>query len=309
MSKSYTGGLNFTWPTKGDTNWDTLVDAALTAISSASFTGGGTGTQLSTNSFAANSVTGAKILLANDEAIRARNAAATITNLLKLNTSDQLELIQALLISSGKASFTNITAPATPSSGSSTAYVDTTTKLLSVKDDAGYVRSLGRNNFSVTSQAPAATTRTYITGSALAMPTNKMQIGTCFRWVFDMTKTAFGSAASTFDICVGTAGTTADTARVSFTKPAGTAVADTARVTIEAICRGPLSASGIMAGTFHMSHNLAATGHAIIPNVNVTTVSGAFDVTVAGLIVGLCITSGASDAITIQCVTAEAWNL
>jgi hypothetical protein len=309
VSKSYNLGLNFTWPTKGDTNWDVLVDAALTTISAASFTGAGTGTQLSTNSFAANSVTGAKILLANDEAIRARNAAAVVTNLLKLNASDQLELIQAILISSGKASFTNITAPATPSSGSATAYIDSTTKMLSVKDDAGYVRSLGRTNFSVTSQAPAATTRTYIVGSALAAPTNKVQIGTCFRWVFDMTKTAAGLAASTFDICVGTAGTTADTARVSFTKPAGTAAIDTAMVTIEAIVRGPLSAAGVMAGTFQMTHNLAATGHAVIPNVNVTTVSAGFDVTTANLIFGLCITSGAADAITIQCVTAEAWNL
>ena len=36
---------------------------------------------------------------------------------------------------------------------------------------------------------------------------------------------------------------------------------------------------------------------------------GTFDITVANLIVGLCITTGASDAITIQQVTAEAMNL
>lgn len=165
------------------------------------------------------------------------------------------------------------------------------------------------NNFSTSAQTPAAATRTYITGSKLTVPATKLQIGTMFRWTFDMTKTAAGTAASTFDICFGTNGTTADTARVSFTKPAGTAVIDNARVVIECIIRGPLSASGVAVGHFCMTHNLSATGHATIPVVNVTTVSGTFDVTVANLFAGVCITSGASDAITIQMVMAEAFNL
>lgn len=199
--------------------------------------------------------------------------------------------------------------PSTPSAGSATMFVDSTSKILSVKDDAGFTRSLTKTNFSTASQAPAAGARTYIAGSALAIPTGKLQIGTIFRWVFDMTKTAAGISASTFDIAVGTNGTTADTARVSFTKPAGTGAVDTARVIIECICRGPLSASGVFVGTFQMTHNLAATGHAVIPCVNVTTVSAAFDVTTANLIVGLCITSGTLDAITIQMVYGEALNL
>jgi hypothetical protein len=58
-----------------------------------------------------------------------------------------------------------------------------------------------------------------------------------------------------------------------------------------------------------MIHNLSATGHATIPCVCVNTVSGAFDVTVANLIVGVCVTSGSLDALTFQLVQAEAWNL
>ena len=165
------------------------------------------------------------------------------------------------------------------------------------------------NNYSTASQAPAAATRTYLTGSAITVPAGKLQIGTRFRWTFDITKTAAGTAASTYDIAIGTAGTTADTARVSFTKPAGTAVVDTGKIVIECIIRGPLSASGIAVGTFSMTHNLASTGHATIPAVNVVTVSSAFDVTTANLIVGICATTGASDAITIQSVSAESWNL
>jgi len=197
----------------------------------------------------------------------------------------------------------------TPASGVSATFVDTD-KRLKTKTDAGYILNASTfNNFSTTAQTPAAATRTYLTGSALSVPAGKLQIGTLFRWTFNMTKTAAGSAASTIDIAFGTAGTTADTARVSFTKPAGTAAADEAFCTITAIVRGPLSASGVVVGTFQMTHNLSATGHAVIPCVVVNNVSAAFDVTVANLIVGVCLTSGASDAITIQQVTAEALNL
>lgn len=201
------------------------------------------------------------------------------------------------------------TAASTPSAGTTTIYVDSTSKRVTSKNDAGFVD--GRvYNFSTAAQTPSAATLTYIAGSAIAIPTNKMQIGTCFRWTFDITKTAAGTASSTYAIVVGTAGTTADTARVSFTKPAGTAAADTAVVTINCICRGPLSSSGVFAGTFQLVKNAAeAVGHTTTPSTALSVVSSAFDVTTANLIVGLVVTTGASDAITIQAVQAEAWNL
>ena len=161
-------------------------------------------------------------------------------------------------------------------------------------------------------QTPAAATRTYITGSAIAIPAEKIRIGTFFSWQFDITKTAAGVAASTYDICFGTAGTTADTARVSFTKPAGTAAADVGIVTIGAVVRGPLSAAGIVSGNFQLTHVGGATGllgHCAEPAICVNALSAGFDVTVASLIVGVCITSGAADAITIQQVIAQAGNL
>lgn len=166
-----------------------------------------------------------------------------------------------------------------------------------------------QSNQSTAAQVLTAATRTYITGSKITVPVGKLAIGTVLEWQLAMTKTAAGVAASTYDICFGTAGTTADVARVSFTKPAGTAVVDTAIVTIVCTIRGPLSASGIAVGTFQMTHNLSATGHALIPNVNLITVSAAFDVTVANLFVGVCATTGAADAITIQQVVASASNL
>lgn len=199
-------------------------------------------------------------------------------------------------------------AAATPSAGQAVIAVNTTTKRIQTVDDAGFKRTLGYVNFSTTSQAPAAATRTYITGSNILIPAGALQVGSMFRWTFSVTKTGAGTAASTYDIAFGTAGTTADTARVSFTKPAGTAAADEALITILAICRGPVGASGVVAGTFNLTHNLASTGHATIPSVNVTTISSAFDITTPTNI-GVCVTSGASDALTFQVVSAEAWNI
>lgn len=164
-------------------------------------------------------------------------------------------------------------------------------------------------NYSVSAQVFPTTARTYLVGSAVAVPVGKLRIGTLIRWTFDLTKTAAGVAVSTFDICVGTAGTTADVARMAFVKPVGTAVIDNGRVVIECLVRGPLSASGIAVGHFHLTHNRSATGLATIPVVDVTTVSAPFDVTVANLFVGVCVTPGAAEVLTVQQVLTEAWNL
>lgn len=198
--------------------------------------------------------------------------------------------------------------PSTPASSTAVVTINSTTKRLQTKDDAGFRRTLGLVNFSTAQQAFSATTRTYLTGSNIAFAAGSLQIGTMFRWTFDLTKTNAGSSTSTFDICFGTAGTTADTARVSFTKPAGTTVADAGQIIITCVIRGPLSASGVAVGHFNMNHNLAATGHAVIPCVDVTTVSSAFDVTTPTN-VGVCVTTGGSDVCTTELVLAEAWNL
>ncbi len=159
-------------------------------------------------------------------------------------------------------------------------------------------------NYSSTDQLPVAATRTYIAGSALAIPLDGLVAGATLRWSFNMTKTAAGSATSTFDICFGTAGTTADTAQVSFTKPVGTAAIDEGYVVIEAVVKS-VSSTGVVLGEFVLLHNLAATGHATIPTVVVHAVSSGFDNTTSGLIAGVCITTGASDAITISQVASQ----
>jgi hypothetical protein len=163
-------------------------------------------------------------------------------------------------------------------------------------------------NQAAAAQAPAAATLTYLTGSALAIPANTpLRVGSRFRWRWSMTKTAAGLAASTISIVFGTLGTVADTARVSFTKPAGTAAADTAWCTVDATVKAVSNTVGVIVGTFSMGHNLENTGHAVIPFVVVTTTSGNFDNIVDNAIVGLVITTGAADAITIEQLQGEAW--
>jgi hypothetical protein len=159
-------------------------------------------------------------------------------------------------------------------------------------------------NASVAQQVIAATTETRIVGSNLLVPVDGLKAGAVLRWSFNMTKTAAGTATSLITISVGTAGTVADAVRLSFTKPAGTAAVDEGRVDIEAVVRS-VSATGVVSGEFSLIHNLAATGHAQVPCVVLNTVSAAFDNTGAALIFGLDITTGASDAITIEQVTAE----
>lgn len=200
--------------------------------------------------------------------------------------------------------------PSTPATNKMKVFASNDTlSILKTVDESGLVRNLSHLlNYSTAQQAPGAAARTYITGSKITVPGEKLQVGTVLRWTFNIAKTAAGSASSTIDIAVGTAGTTADTARVSFTKPAGTAAADEGFVEVIAIVRS-IGASGVMTGEFWMVHNLAATGHATIPCVVVNTISAGFDMTVANLFVGLCITTGAADVITIEQVTAEAFNL
>jgi hypothetical protein len=203
---------------------------------------------------------------------------------------------------------------ANPGASTVKIFPDTSTNpVVRFRDANGREMAIGQlTNYSTAGQAISNTTRTYLTGSSIAIPPNKLQVGTQFHWIIAVTKTAAGTATSTIDICVGTAGTTADTARCSFTKPAGTAAADEGVIEIWATIRS-IGASGVMVAEFEMSHNGfaagAGTGHMTIPIAAVNSVSAGFDMTVANLIVGICFTAGASDSLTFSMVQAEAWNV
>lgn len=171
-------------------------------------------------------------------------------------------------------------------------------------------------NQSTADQAPAAATLTYLTNSSISVPTGKLRIGTRFQWQLVGTKSAAGTTTGrAFHVRIGTAGTTADTAVLTFTS-AGTpaATVDTGVWFITVTIRGPLSASCIAAGFMSLNRGIgtAAAGGLLASGVNTENLqvtSSAFDATVASLIVGLTVTTATAEVITFQEVVAQAVNL
>ena len=90
--------LSIKAPTKGTTNWSsTMLTDTWKKIAEHNHDGAGNGVQLSAGSIAADAITGAKIRLDNNEALRARNQANSAdVNLLKLDTNDELILQQTI---------------------------------------------------------------------------------------------------------------------------------------------------------------------------------------------------------------------
>jgi hypothetical protein len=267
-----------------------------------------------------------KVFTASNKAGSYANIAASLQAAIRALTSSLETVVYStdkFIISSVLQSWqSKVLKLMTPSTGTdisgagATPYLDcaaNATETLGTGEDSNLIRLgvdgkiirevLPQKNYSTQDQAITAATRTYIAGSMLQIPIS-LKVGTVLKWKFNMTKTAAGNAASTFDICFGLAGTTADTARVSFTKKAGTAAADEAVVEIIATVRS-IGATGVVIGEFMLAHDLASTGHATTPNVVVSGISAGFDMTVPKLKAGVCITSGASDAITIKLVQAE----
>lgn len=161
-------------------------------------------------------------------------------------------------------------------------------------------------NAAVAAQAPVAATRTYITGSQLAVPNGGLSVGSKFKFKLAIAKTAAGSATSTFDVAIGVNGTVADAAAVSFVKPAGTAAADEAVVTVEGTVTAISKTAGGIVAEFVLAHNLEVTGHALTPNVVLSSIVTNADTSLAdALFIGLCVTTGAADAITIHYAEAE----
>lgn len=197
-------------------------------------------------------------------------------------------------------------APATPAAGQLYGFPLTGTKRWTSKDDAGRTLTIPPLTNHNTTDSVANAADTYLVGSRIDVPAHGLQVGTRFRWTLAMTKTAAGTAAPVWSVRVGTAGTTGDTARLTFTQVAlQTAAIDTGWVEIVAIIRS-VGAAGVMAGGLHMAHVLAATGFSTLDHNVMSAVSAGFDTTVANLFVGVSVNPGASGVWTHQIVTVEA---
>lgn len=149
---------------------------------------------------------------------------------------------------------------------------------------------------------------TYLAGSAFNVY-QKIRSGTSFRWWISATKTAAGIATPIWSVRFGTAGTTADTARLTFTGLAQTGVADTAMFVVVCNVRSH-AAAGVISGTYGVAaHRLAATGFINQAIDAAQATSAAFDTTVANSIIGLSVNPGAAGVWTIKEVTLDVVNL
>jgi hypothetical protein len=186
------------------------------------------------------------------------------------------------------------------------------TERFSLNQLTAYFEQRGRqSNGSIAAQT-LGTTDTYITGSDVLIPTGRLQVRSMYRCRFNVTKSAAGVAAASLNIRVGTAGTTADTARVTASFGAQTAVVDEGFFEIYLNFR-TIGATAVPAAVIYLQHRLTSTGlisgaTAGANNIN-TQVGAAFDVTAANLRIGVSVNPGASSSWQVQLVQSELFNL
>lgn len=152
----------------------------------------------------------------------------------------------------------------------------------------------------------------YLVGSSIAMGAGGPVVGTRYKLVFDMVKTAAGVAALAVTVRYGTAGSTADAALLTFTFPAGTAVVDSGTFELDVVFRTVGSGTAaVVAGICRLKHNLAITGLAASTAVGFTQLavtSSGFNSTPANSILGVSVNGGTSFAGTNTVAAAECIN-
>ncbi len=174
MSKSYTGGLNFEWPTADDNDWDPPVDEALDIISGHDHSGSGEGNPINTNGIAANAIDDTKIRLRNDQPLRMRNAAGSAdVSLLKGDAADQLNLMRPTIASSTFRSIGATTLDTTLNVGGITTLSDTL-NATAINASAGVILSsafslAGTETLTSSGAISTIVPGTILNGSSLAM--------------------------------------------------------------------------------------------------------------------------------------------
>lgn len=158
-------------------------------------------------------------------------------------------------------------------------------------------------------QGPGFAADTYVTDSRIVLPQTRMQAGTLYRARMVFTKTAAGTATPIINVRTGTAGTTSDISRLTWTGVAQTAVVDTAFIEFQCTFRA-VGASGVLASWMRFDHDLATTGFATATRgFQISTVSGTFDTSTASMGIGVSVNGGTSAAWTLQQCYAELVNL
>jgi hypothetical protein len=169
------------------------------------------------------------------------------------------------------------------------------------------------SNAATTTPGAGFATDTYLVGSACAIPDAKLKAGTIYRCRWRVSKTAAGTAAPTVTVRIGTLGTTADAARLTFTYAAGTAAADTGifevAVTFFTVGTGT---TATVEGTCELRKNTITAAGLVgqaVANISLEALSSGFDSTPSGSIIGISLNGGTSAAWTVQNVQSRLDNL
>jgi hypothetical protein len=163
-------------------------------------------------------------------------------------------------------------------------------------------------NQSTAAQGPGFAADTYLTGSSIAIPASSLKVGSRYRVVFDVSKTAAGTAAPSIFVRFGTSGSASDAGRATLAFPVQTAAADDGRFEVLVTFQSGGAATVIQAiGT--LTHRLQVTGLSNLPSPTVRSTSVAFDSTIANSTIGVSVVGGASAAWTVRLVHATLENL
>lgn len=167
------------------------------------------------------------------------------------------------------------------------------------------------NNSSSTVSAGFATD-TLLAGSSILMPSGISIAGIQYEVVFDMVKTAAGTATPIVNIRYGTAGTVADASICTMTFAAGTAAVDTGKFTVVGTLRSAGSGtSAVLVGSTMVNHALAATGLTTTGasgTGQITTVGGGFNSTPSNSYLSVSFNGGTSFSGTCNYVQARLFN-
>ena len=180
----------------------------------------------------------------------------------------------------------------------------------------GYFRAFLKTNFddsyapldgllknqSVASQT-GFSSLTYLNGSVIAFP-YAPKVGTTYRLIFDVTKTAAGTGTPRILIKIGTTGSNSDPSKGTIVFGAGTAVVDSGIFEVIVTFRSVGVSTAVVQSIARLTSNLTTTGLSNAKKAVFVT-SGTFDSTVNGLYIGAAYDGGTSASHTIQLVRAE----
>jgi hypothetical protein len=156
-----------------------------------------------------------------------------------------------------------------------------------------------------TADVVANAAATYLTGGSLQIG-SRVQAGSFFKWRLRVTKTGAGVVAPTVAVVVGTAATTADTARVTHTGAAQTGVTDTGMFEVDASFR-QVGATAIINSSIRMDHTSAdGAGLGTFRYLNANSSSFALG---ANDYIGLVVNPGTAGVWTFQEIIIDAGNL